>query len=95
MVEEAQFTATKRAFGGLDEKLLLAKDRKLLPDVGEMLLQGRAEAEEVVHVDHYGPVERTRSPRDPCWCSDRGAGQRRVSRSEAPSHGGVHDAHEH
>ena len=94
MAQEAQLLATQRALGGLDIKLLLTQDRKYLPDIRKMLLQGRAVAEEVVHIDHHRPMQRAGGPRD---TASRGGARRRglAPRLAKPaSHGRIHDPHE-
>ncbi len=64
MAEEAQLRALEVTFRSSHVELFLTKDGEDLQDVPQVLLQCRAKAEDVVHVDDDRPMERTSSSMD-------------------------------
>ena len=95
MTQKALFTAAKGTFGRLDVEFLLAKAPEHLPNILEMLLQGRAIAEEVVHIDHHRTMQRAGGG----WDSASHGGGSGVGLvpllTKAARHGAIHDPHEH
>ncbi len=63
--EEAQLFVPKFTLGGFDVQLFLKDDGQNLAHVPKVLFESGAVTEEVVHVNHDGPIKGTAGPRDP------------------------------